>query len=329
VVEPARRGDTTLVVSDTGDLAVGREVEVRVSDGRDNALARHLYSNDAGAVDKLQGSTSASLTARIVGVEGSRITLDRPLRCDVRLDWTPRVLSFEPTVREVGVERLGFEFPPTPYLGHFTERGFNPVAFNGVAHCWVRNIRILNADSGPMISGRFNTVDGLVHESTRRPDSRANVGHHGICIGGEDNLYTRFDYRTRFVHDITVSRSSGCVIARGRGIDLCFDHHCRAPFENLFSDIDLGAGTRMWASGGGDALGKHCGARGTFWNIRAERPLRLPPAGFGPPSINLIGVRGAMEAETSEEGRWIEHPDATSLEPADLHEAQVRRRLGR
>jgi hypothetical protein len=327
VVEPAERGDTSLVVSNVSRLSVGREVEVRVSDGPDNSLARHLYSNDPGAVENLRGSTSASITARIVGVDGSRITLDRPLRCDLRPSWKPSVLSFEPTVTEVGVEGLGFEFPPTPYGGHFTEQGFNPVAFREVAHCWVRDVRVVNADSGPIISGRFNTVDGLVHESTRPTDGRGNVGHHGVYLGGEDNLYTRFDHRTRFIHDISVSHCSGVVISKGRGIDLCLDHHCRAPFENLFSDIDMGEGTRMWASGGGEALGKHCGARGTFWNLRARRPLAPPPANFGPPSINLVGVRGDRAAETSEDGRWFEHPDATAIEPADLHEAQLRRRL--
>lgn len=45
--------------------------------------------------------------------------------------------------------------------GHFSELGFNAVAFNGVAHCWARNLVITNSDSGIFAGGRFCTIDGL------------------------------------------------------------------------------------------------------------------------------------------------------------------------
>ena len=52
------------------------------------------------------------------------------------------------------------------------------------------------------------------------------------------------------------------------------------------------------ASGGGAALGKHTGARETFWNIRATRPLVYPPAAFGPPSMNLVGLHAEQPSVT-------------------------------
>jgi hypothetical protein len=64
---------------------------------------------------------------------------------------------------------------------------------------------------------------------------------------GSDCLLSNFDFRTRFIHDITVSNSSsGNVMMQGRGMDLSFDHHKRYPHANLFTDIDLGKGTRMY-----------------------------------------------------------------------------------
>ena len=131
-------------------------------------------------------------------MEGDRVSFDRPLRCDVHAVWRPQLRSFEPTVTESGVENLCFEFPNQPYKGHFTELGFNAIAFAGVADCWVRNVRTVNADSGLFIGGSFNTLQGVVLESQRDPDRQNCFGHHGISLGGGDHLVTNFDFRTRY-----------------------------------------------------------------------------------------------------------------------------------
>ncbi|MDA1275654.1 MAG: glycosyl hydrolase family 28-related protein [Verrucomicrobia bacterium] len=323
------RGEKAVTVSSAAKLRVGQEVEVYQSDLPDNSLAVHLYSGDAGPVENLKGRARTSLVARVKSIDGDRVTLDRPLRSDLRQEWKPRLRAFEPTVTESGVEHIGFEFPVTPYKGHFTELGFNPVTLSGVAHCWVRNIRVRNADSGPYVSGAFNTVDGVVLESERPLDNQKCNGHHGISLSGTDNLVMNVDIRTRFIHDITVSGyCSGNVIARGRGADLSLDHHRYAPNENLFTDLDAGAGTRLWKCGGGAALGKHCGARGTFWNIRSASPLSYPPAAFGPPTMNLVGLQTKQPTEVALDGKWFEAIPPPELQPQNLYEAQLRRRLG-
>ena len=323
------RGENTVTVASVAKLRVGQEVEVHQSDLPDNSLAIHLYSGDAGPVQNLKGRARTSLIGRITAIEGNRVTLDRALRSDLRPEWKPRLRAFEPTVTESGVENIGFEFPVTPYKGHFTELGFNPVALSGVAHCWVRNIRVRNADSGPYVSGAFNTVEGLVLESERPVDNQKCTGHHGVSLGGTDNLVVNFDIRTRFIHDITVSGyCSGNVAAQGRSADLSLDHHRQAPNENLFTDLDAGAGTRLWKCGGGAALGKHCGTRGTFWNIRSANPLSYPPAAFGPPTMNLVGLHTKQPTEIAPEGKWFEAIPPADIQPQDLYAAQLRRRLG-
>ena len=52
-------------------------------------------------------------------------------------------------------------------------------------------------------------------------------GHHGIDVShGSHNLVTRFDFRTRFVHDISVEWFAlNTVVSRGRGSDLNLDLH--------------------------------------------------------------------------------------------------------
>jgi hypothetical protein len=66
------------------------------------------------------------------------------------------------------------------------------------------------------------------------------------------------------------------VFASGRGVDLNMDQNREANCSNLFSNLDLGAGTRPFNSGGAGNRGAHSGAYSTFWNLRANKPLQLP-----------------------------------------------------
>jgi hypothetical protein len=256
------------------------------------------------------------------------VRLERRLRFDVRAEWRPEVRAFEPTVTDSGVEDLAFEFPAIPYQGHFTEQGFNPVAFEDVAHCWARRLKFVNPDSGPMVGGVFNTVSDVTYVSARKSDRNGNQGHHGIYLKRMgDHLFTRFDFKMRFVHDISVSGCAGVVVSQGAGEDLCFDNHKRAPYETLYTEIDVGAGTRPWKSGGGDALGKHSGARITFWNIRAAGPLAEPSKDYAPWSMNLIGVDLGRPGVVDPTGIWREFTAGETVSPANLYQSQLKRRL--
>lgn len=328
VTAPAVRGDAVIEVSTTKGISVGQMIEIKLRDTADNTLARHLYSNDPGDMNEIKGRTSASLVCRVTQIEEDRLFLDRPLRFDIRAEWDPTVYQFKPTVTEVGIEQLGFDFPVEEYKGHFTELGYNPIAFSGVADCWIRDIVIRNADSGIFLGGKFCTVQGIVYQSERPPHSSGTTGHHGVYISSDDNLFTDFDFQTRFIHDLTVSHCAGNVFSNGKGIDVCFDHHKRAPYENLFTQIDLGKGSRMWRSGGGNALGRHCGARGTFWNIRADQPQQHPGS-FGPASMNLVAVFSDKPALTNLNGVWFEPIDPAKVFPQNLHANQLEIRLAR
>lgn len=327
VTRPAKRGVSTLELESTKNLHIGQEIEIYQHDNPDNSLAQHLYSDDAGNVSRLNGSTTVSLVTKIMSIEGARISFDRPLRFDVDPRWNSVIRRFTPTVTNCGIESLGFVFPNIPYEGHFTELGYNPIGMRQVAHCWVRNIIMQNCDSGPFVAAKFCTLSGIVYESERRSDMWTGcAGHHGITFTGDDNLFSLFRFQQRFIHDITVSRCAGNVVMNGSGVDLCFDHHKRAPFENLFTNIDAGEGRRLWKSGGGRALGRFCGARGTLWNIRTERSQKHP-GNFAPASINLVALTTDQESVKQLDGRWFEAIPPEKIDPQNLYLAQLQRRL--
>ncbi len=331
VTAEARRGEQSLRVSDTTSFQVGDAIRLSMTDTREQTLARYLYADDPGRIENLRSRANVSFAARVTRIDanGNWIHFDRPLRTDVRSEWNPRIYSLTSSVQEVGIEDLGFEFPEIPYRGHFTELGYNAVAISGARNCWVRNVWIHNADSGMFISGANNTLCHIQFDSQRQIErSRQATGHHGIMLGGQDNLLTDFDFRTRFMHDITVSSgSAGNVVANGKGLDLCFDHHCHAPHANLFTNIDLGEGSRMFQSGGGSALGRHSASWETFWGIHSRRPQTWPD-GWGPDLMNLVGLRSSDPPVVDPKGRWFEPLDPARLQPINLYDAQLARRLG-
>ena len=311
-------------------MKVGDDIRLAMKDKSDNSLADLFYAGDPGPLENLKGRSSESFACRLtqVDTEKKRVEFDRPLRVDVRLEWSPRVYSAESSTEEVGIEGLGFEFPNTPYGGHFTEVGYNAIAVSGARNCWLRKLRVHNSDSGIFVSGSNITLQDILLTSERSTErSRTATGHHGITLGGQDNLLSGFEFKTRFMHDITVTRgSSGNVAADGRGIDMCFDHHCYGPHANLFTDIDLGGGSRMFQSGGGAKLGRHSAAYVTFWNIRADRPQSWP-SGWGPNLMNFVGVQSKGQSVVDPKGRWFEAIDPRQLQPANLYQAQLARRL--
>ena len=327
-VDPgAKRGDYQFEVSEIDELNPGDWVTVKVSDPGDYSLFNYLYTEDPASMDRWNRPGGTSQVMKIENIKGKTVTFNRPLRFDLRAAWSPELTTYQPEVQEVGIENLAFEYPVKPYEGHFSELGYNALAFGNVANCWVKNIRIKNCDSGIFLSGNFCTLDGVIYESERTADpNRLASGHHGIYITDQDNLFTNFVFKTRFVHDITVSHCAGNVISNGGGVDLSLDHHKKAPYANLFTNLNLGVGSQMFRSGGGRELGRHSAGYETFWNIDAIENQQWPE-GWGPNSMNLVGLKTNQASILNEDGKWFEAISPLKLFPQNLHQAQLEKRL--
>jgi hypothetical protein len=332
IVATARRGESEVRVGDAGKLSVGQSVLVTLHEARDQSLKTHLYSGDPGDIRRGK-QLDTRMLVRVAAINGDRVRLDRPLRFETRPDWRPELRSFQPTVTESGIEGLAFDFPATQYRGHFKENGANAIELRHVHDCWVREVAIRNGDLGINLVACGNTVEGVTMTADpgrgrREAGVQQCTGHHAIqCKNAEDNLVTGFDLQTSYVHDLSVEHASGNVFTRGRGADLCFDHHKDTPYENLYTAIDCGRGSRVWRCGGAVSLGRQSAGWATFWGITAANAIAPPPKGWGPSTMNFVGLATKSASVLDRGGAWWEALSPAELEPRDLHAAQLERRL--
>lgn len=326
VTQAAKRGDHELIVSSTEGINADQFVRVIQREQEPNGpLTRHLMAGktqrfEPANIIKWTGGMPVNWAVKVQRVSGNKIVLERPLRIDVRPEWTPEIHAYRPPVQEVGIESLGFEFPNVPYAGHLREKGYNAIHFLKAVNCWIRDVIITDADTGVFLEmgTRYCTVAGVRLRAHWR---KGITGHHGIEFdGSQDCFATRIEFETMFLHDFTVQAlANGNVASKSKGVDINFDHHGEAPYENLFSDIDIGLGTRPWESSGRN----HSGARETFWNIRARQAhSRLPHW----PQVNIVGYQPSdWRLQRDPDSQWIEIVRA-AITPADIHQAQFERR---
>ncbi len=324
VTAPAARGTRQLALSSTDGIAVGDWIQIEQTDVGGELMRRLHADLMEGGSDNV-GDKGMDFYTRVSKLDAGGIEIERALPLDVELEWSPVIKSVKPGVSEIGVEELAVEFPETTYPGHFDELGYNAVHFNNVQDSWVKNVRVVNADYGINItSSHFVTVQGVVIETTNE-----RSGHHALNNGhGGDNLFVDFDLRVKFVHDITNEwYATGIVVTRGRGDDLAMDHHRAAPYSTLWTEIDAGAGTRPFQSGGSSNRGPHTAAYDTLWNVTAAKDMQLPPDDFGP-RMNFVGFRTAETSVSSPYEWWLESIESDDLDPPNLWLAMRDKRLG-
>jgi len=334
VTANATRGSKILTVSSTAGLAVGQMIRLTMTDP-DGSLGRHIHADQLDAHPTLVGRRLVRFPSKITAISGNEITLERPLRHDVKTHWSPEIRSFSGQLEEVGLEGFSMEFPTRQYNGHYNEDGFNGIWMDNVTNSWVRDINVHNFENGIMIERSiFSTVDNVTltaDEANRRFDSgNYFTGHHGIQLRRSDDcMVSNFSIPTRTYHDLTVEDTTGCVYMKGSGVDLNFDHHTYLPHENLFTEIDIGDGTRHFASSG--SRQPESAARETIWNVSSTNPVTTlpnpsPSRGLWP-QPNFIGFNTTLATSKDPVLPWIEAIAPASLTPSNLYEAQFSRRL--
>ncbi|KAL4458886.1 hypothetical protein ABPG75_013751 [Micractinium tetrahymenae] len=328
------------------------------------SLDAYLYGEQAGAPSGQNMYDKADhirFTSRVKAKGQSWLELERPLNYDLRLHWKPYIYSFNPEVQHSGFEGFTVLFANGPYPEHHTAYGYNAIGIDEGANCWVRDVKIVNADNGIIVQrSDFVTVrdvDISVQRPRWTPDTEPYNGHHGIWAAGTTNsLFTRFYVADRYWHDITLAIfAENTVFSNGGGLDMNIDLHRGGPHNNLLSNLNTGLGQRPFMSGGYDGRGSHSAANNTFWNVfaaSASQLLALPPCDFGPQQALAGGAYGPPGDGSSDsgggdrrrlmaadgraavawcvgQGWWVElAARGSKMQPADLHDAMVARRLG-
>lgn len=322
VTSTASRGEKKLIFNSVDKLRPGKWIRLVWSDrgeyAREGSFLHSLLDDKLRLVDmplvedRFRKSNIVSFMSPIKEISGKTVTLVRPLPFRIQPDWIVKAYNSQQSVQDIGVEDLSIHFDWSPTAKHSRERGLNGIYIEKVKNCWVKNVHIVNADYGVNLKdSHFCSIKGVKLSTTK---SREGVykydGHHGITVsGGSENLVEDFDVSARFRHDITSSTFSvHTVFSKGKGVDLNMDLHRMFPYATLFTEIDLGAGTTPFRSGGKLIRGPHSGAFTTFWNIWADNSFtrHYDPQDFGP-SLNYVGVRRLRWMTTKPE-HWF-HED--------------------
>jgi hypothetical protein len=321
VTANADRGAYELQVSATAGITAGSWVRVVQTDAAGSLLRTFYGGMYPGNVSEDGNTEVFHFYSVVKAVSASSITLERPLPVAVDTRWKPQVLAVMPTAREVGVEGLTLEMAAVRYPGHFMERGYNGIYYTGAHDSWIRDVRLVNAELGISVyHSFFCTVSGAILDGTV---DEPQVGHHGLnSARGSDNFFTLFDVRRKYVHDLTVDGYAiATVWSKGKGLDMNMDHHGRAPTGTLWTDLDLGKGTRAFDNGGAGNRLPPTGAYTTVWNVHASGAIEFPPSSYGPLMTFVGSGNGSGQASWS-----VEDVPRGKLCQPDLHEAMLARR---
>lgn len=288
----AKRGDVNIKLDRTDMFKAGDGAVISLAGGNNpTRLIKFLYAGDAGNISNLKAPSKVRISVRIAAVTPTEITLTKPLLIDLPAEFTPAIATAGAR-DDYGIRGVGFRLTEARYRGHFREDGWNPIQFKNVHHGWMEDILCSGVDSGPYISGgSYVTIRSIVFEAGRRADGSGAVGHHGVSLGGRAHRLEDFDFKTRFLHDISFSPwSNGNVVRNGRANGLSLDFHKQGPFANLVTNVKTDVGKFVFSSSGGSNLGYNAGGWNIFWNIEANDTIVGPRSFFGPSKNTFVGI---------------------------------------
>lgn len=335
ITQVSKRGDRKITLSDVSKIKKGQRIRL-AQDDQGGALIRYLFDGKvdpykaAPGIVNYRSVTVLNAFVAEVNKKSKTVTLTRPLNTDVRPAWNARVYKWDPIVSEAGVTDITFDFPLTPYAGHFREKGYNGLYVSNCFDCYFQRLRFRNADTAIIAYTSSCTFSDIQILSGYRKN--VNAGHFGVQLAfGNDNLFERMVINNTYVHDIsTYGTASGNVFHSVKLQDGVIDFHRTSPYANLYTDIDMGLGSvgRGFQVGGIPFSGPGAAGWTTFWNVRATNPMLQPSAGalFGALQ-NFIGV-GFGQGIPNNGMNWVAQGTAKSgvkIVPSNIYLTQKRR----
>lgn len=312
-IQSGERGGKRLTVSDPERLQIGDAVQIHWfnRDGENGALVTSIY----GETDLDIGSHHWSFpdrplvrqTTRIVAINGNVVEIGDPLLHDISPEM-PAQFSRWDHLENVGLEDFAITFPESPSFGHHLERGYNGIYVTSVIDGWVRDVRIVNADSGILT---YNSAN-LTIERIRTQGER--WAHYAVHLGNVHNVLARdLLIENPVRHSLTFNtQSTKSVFQRARVLrEPVLDQHAGSNHQNLFDQITLHVNARdsrrglsypIWDGSGAGYWQPGHGRFNTTWNLNVvvesggarDEKVALQGLAEGPDAF-IIGVHGNRE----------------------------------
>ncbi len=332
-----RRGQSRVQVASAARLRSGLDMRIDWYNrmGDDSPMLRHIFGLEGRSfgerLAKHPDEAIVSQDVTIASVDGPYVVLKEPLLHDVMPDWQVEV-SKVARLANVGIEHLSIECPDVPYGGHHHERGFNPFYLTDLSHSWMKDVRIMNADSGVL-------TDDSAHVTLEAVRVTGREGHYGIHLGSVHEALVRdFDIDASERHSLSFNtQAHASVFSHGTIRRATLDQHRGANHQNLFDDIavveDRGR-SNLFEHGGADYWGPTHGAFNTFWNVRIDfvgRANPSPPVSLGgiddAGPARIVGLRANAPIDFHYAGAYVEGTGRSGISVPSLYEHQRAARL--
>jgi hypothetical protein len=219
------------------------------------------------------------------------------------------------------IENMSFEFRNQQKQGHWEHLGADAISYEGGQDHWIRNIYIKNSDHGILASGTRLSVLNIVfdHDAvTRYDEGGVTVGHMPIAIRTRFSLYHNIEVNGMYAHDFDLGGGQDNVVSNAMGTDLRLHHHGMGAVRNLYTNLDMGQGTRALQAFSDSRQGDE-----TLWGAFGSQTLQHDLIDPNSQKNNVFVGFDAGLATTETDTFWYEAIDPELLQPKNLYLAQM------
>ena len=309
-IENGVRGEHILKVNNSNKLNVGDIVSINWynTEGPQSSLIDHIYDNQDVKVGSRHwdnpNSPLVTQEVTITEIENNKIHIKSPLMHDIRPEWKPVITEWK-HIEEVGIENLSIDFPYDLYNAHHVADGYNAIFLTGLAHSWVRNVKVNNGDNCLLSEDCANVTIQDVETTGRNY-------HYTIEMGTVYNMLAEnITVNAPCLHSLSFNTGARRCVFTNCDINIqpTLDQHSGANMQNLFDNISMidKEPFHSFITGGGAGYWKPShGAFSTFWNIQirfdypnpSNNPIKIEGIQDGP-SARLVGVNANYPVEIS------------------------------
>ena len=334
-----KRSEHVLAVENAGKLKVGEIVSIYWYNkgGKQGSLIDHMYNTrDVFIGSRHWDNPDYPLITQevtITKITGNTVEIKSPLMHDLRPEWSPIIAEWQ-HLEEVGIEHLRFDFPYDLYNAHHVEDGYSAIFLTGLAHSWVKDIKVNNGDNCILTEDCANvTIENI--ETTGR------TFHYTLEFGNVYNMLCKnITVNAPCIHSLSCNTGTRRSVFTDCDINMqaTLDQHSGANMQNLFDNIRITEQEpfHTFITGGGAKYWKpsHC-AYPTFWNIDvnfdyphfSDEPIKIKGIKDGP-EARLIGIHGNYPMEIIYgPNAYKEGMNKANIAVPSLYEYQLTKRL--